>query len=387
MQGVLLRSLSRGKALTKEGYLSSSSFRYLKRGSGVGGKRFSSRASDFFGVRLAVLESETEAHSNMLDIVARDSSALAKAKATEASLSPSHEQVKLFASPEEWLRQGRSEFWGEGAFNVSKYLANEVKDGQQYGNVIVFAHSMGSTQTVLYDAPDDVADGVVCVTDVQTSGKGRGGNTWTSPAGCLMFTIASSVREGRTIPLGQYLACLAVVEGVRSLPGFEELDINIKWPNDIYVNKTTKIGGILSQSTIKGNKFRVYFGIGLNVDNAEPTTCLNQLCEAKTTREAVLAAILARYQVLHAAFEVNGFPGAIQQAYERHWLHSGQEVELASEGGRKAIIQGLCVASGGSLLAKATDDGTLIELLPDGNRLDFFQGLISRKVDPSKALS
>lgn len=31
-------------------------------------------------------------------------------------------------------------------------------------------------------------EGAVLVADQQTRGKGRGGNVWTSPDGCLMFT-------------------------------------------------------------------------------------------------------------------------------------------------------------------------------------------------------
>ena len=33
------------------------------------------------------------------------------------------------------------------------------------------------------------AAGTVCVADVQENGKGRRGNCWTSPEGCLMATI------------------------------------------------------------------------------------------------------------------------------------------------------------------------------------------------------
>ena len=36
---------------------------------------------------------------------------------------------------------------------------------------------------------DAVDDGAVCVADVQVSGRGRGGNTWSSPPGCLMFSF------------------------------------------------------------------------------------------------------------------------------------------------------------------------------------------------------
>lgn len=54
------------------------------------------------------------------------------------------------------------------------------------------------------------------------------------------------------------------------------LDIGIKWPNDIYANRL-KIGGIICQSVYRGGAFHVIIGVGLNVNNTEPTTCLSEL--------------------------------------------------------------------------------------------------------------
>ncbi len=54
------------------------------------------------------------------------------------------------------------------------------------------------------------------------------------------------------------------------------IDIKIKWPNDIYC-KNLKIGGILCHSTYRSKEFQVVIGVGLNLDNSEPTTCVNDL--------------------------------------------------------------------------------------------------------------
>ena len=52
------------------------------------------------------------------------------------------------------------------------------------------------------------------------------------------------------------------------------LDIRIKWPNDIYSNGM-KIGGILCHSSYRSKEFCVVIGVGLNLDNSQPTTCVN----------------------------------------------------------------------------------------------------------------
>lgn len=54
---------------------------------------------------------------------------------------------------------------------------------------------------------------------------GRGGNAWLSPVGCALSTLLVSVPLrsllGQRIPFVQHLMSLAVVEAVRSIPGYQ----------------------------------------------------------------------------------------------------------------------------------------------------------------------
>lgn len=60
---------------------------------------------------------------------------------------------------------------------------------------------------------------------LRLAAAGRGRNAWLSPLGCAMFTVGLQVelssRLGQRIPFLQHLAALAVVEAVRTLPGYE----------------------------------------------------------------------------------------------------------------------------------------------------------------------
>jgi biotin---protein ligase len=59
-------------------------------------------------------------------------------------------------------------------------------------------------------------DGAVLLAGRQTSGRGRGGNVWTSPPGCLMFTALRRLTvPGEAAPFINYVVCLAVVRGIR----------------------------------------------------------------------------------------------------------------------------------------------------------------------------
>ena len=63
----------------------------------------------------------------------------------------------------------------------------------------------------------------------------------------------------------QYLFGLSVIEAVRTLEGYEDLDLRLKWPNDLYgdlgnMGGLKKIGGILVTSTYAGGDFNVIIG-------------------------------------------------------------------------------------------------------------------------------
>lgn len=38
-----------------------------------------------------------------------------------------------------------------------------------------------------------------------------------------------------------------------------------------------KIGGVLCHSTYRSKEFQVVIGVGLNLDNSQPTTCVNDI--------------------------------------------------------------------------------------------------------------
>lgn len=64
-----------------------------------------------------------------------------------------------------------------------------------------------------------------CIFPVFAAAAGRGRNAWLSPLGCAMFTLGVQVelssRLGQRISFLQHLAALAVVEAVRTLPGYQ----------------------------------------------------------------------------------------------------------------------------------------------------------------------
>ncbi|XP_036845858.1 biotin--protein ligase-like [Oncorhynchus mykiss] len=121
--------------------------------------------------------------------------------------------------------------------------------------------------------------GLMSVAARQTQGRGFGGKAGLSPLGCAMFSVQVSVssRLGQRIPFLQHLAALAAVEVVRTLPGYQEIDRRVKWPNDIYYSNLMKLGRVLVTSTVMGPTFHLLVGCGFNRSNSNPTICINNL--------------------------------------------------------------------------------------------------------------
>ncbi|NXO44775.1 BPL1 ligase, partial [Locustella ochotensis] len=237
---------------------------------------------------------------------------------------------------------------------------------------------------LMFELPEEV--GLIAVAVRQTQGKGRGGNVWLSPVGCALSTLHISIplhsNLGQRIPFIQHLVSLAVVEAVRSMPGYEDIELRVKWPNDIYYSDLMKLGGVLVNSTLIETTFHVLIGFGFNVNNSNPTICINDLI-AKFNREegtelrplsadCLIARTVTVLERLIEVFQEKG-PNGILPQYYKYWVHSGQRVRLGSEDGPAAWIVGV---DDYGYLQVHREGGAVQSVHPDGNSFDMLRNLI-----------
>lgn len=107
----------------------------------------------------------------------------------------------------------------------------------------------------------------LCVTDWQTAGIARRGRTWQTKPGNVTFSILSSTETAANDLLG-----LSLVTGIGvadCLKRNADIQVQLKWPNDVLVNNT-KLGGLLTEINNQKNPDRqsgvnqVLTGIGIN---------------------------------------------------------------------------------------------------------------------------
>ncbi|XP_053164195.1 biotin--protein ligase [Hemicordylus capensis] len=283
---------------------------------------------------------------------------------------------------------------GKEAFSSDHFSLERYKQNlntQDLGKVVLFAEVTSTTMNLLdglmFKVPQEI--GLIAIAIQQTQGKGRGRNTWLSPVGAalstLHITISSSSQLGQRIPFIQHLVSLAVVESVRSIPGYQDIDLRVKWPNDIYYSDLMKLGGVLVNSTLTGDTFHILIGCGFNVNNSNPTICINDLIMEHNkinntnlkplSADSLIARSVTVLEKLINTFQEQG-PNGVLPLYYKYWVHSGKQIRLGSDDGPVAWIVG--IDDCGFLQVHEEGKG-IVTVHPDGNSFDMLRNLIIPK--------
>jgi BirA family biotin operon repressor/biotin-[acetyl-CoA-carboxylase] ligase len=238
------------------------------------------------------------------------------------------------------------------------------------GRRVVYLTSTGSTMDVARrEAEDGAGDGTVVIAEEQTSGRGRFGRAWESPAGKnLYFTVILRPRVER-LRLLSMAAPLAVAKAVEGVTGHVP---RIKWPNDVIMSGK-KLAGVLIESEIVGDETRYALaGIGVNVNFdvssvsgiASIATSLRDETRKHVSREALLAAILNRLEALY-----EGDPAVVFAAWRTKLDTIGTDVTVTLRGER---FEGV---------AEDVDlEGNLVLRRPDGSIMTFEAGEVTLRV-------
>ena len=134
------------------------------------------------------------------------------------------------------------------------------------------------------------------ITDNQTNGKGRGSHNWISTPNKSITCSFLLKQIFNNINIHSFLIPLAIIKGIKK---FTNINLNVKWPNDI-IYKNKKIAGILIESKKNNHNYLFNIGIGINVneeiddfsdDLKSKITSLKIITNQTIQREPLLASI------------------------------------------------------------------------------------------------
>lgn len=273
-------------------------------------------------------------------------------------------------------------------FNTVSYF--ETLDTKYLGRLVIYSDVLASSQSIL--SQNHLTHGVAVICRQQLRGVGRSNNVWLSPPGCAMFSlqlhISSITNLGKSLALVQHLQMVAVVKAVKRLTGNNKnIKLGIKWPNDLYVNGSVKIGGIVVTSTTMGDLACVNVGLGVNLSNTNPTTCINQVIQDENqktganipeiTHEKFFAQVFNETEKLINRFQIGDVDYFFDYYYE-YWLHNDCTVTITSKDGKSQKVRVVGIDDSGFLRVRKLD-GKITTVQPDGNSFDMMKGLIYPK--------
>ena len=113
-------------------------------------------------------------------------------------------------------------------------------------------------------AKQTLESGTVIVAEMQQAGRGRRGRVWQSPFGAnLYYSYYWRLDDGLQAAMGMSIAVgLAVFDTLKAL---YKLEIQLKWPNDIYLNNEKLAGVLVELDGQPQGPCQLVIGIGINL--------------------------------------------------------------------------------------------------------------------------
>ena len=149
-------------------------------------------------------------------------------------------------------------------FDTSKYLKHLPL--ANFGSNVLFLEETPSTNDEVWNHIHD-NDHIIVVTEKQTHGRGRRNNPWFSlEQKSLTFSVGVKLEKSNN-KLIPFIVALSICKAINKL---SSINVGIKWPNDIIINKK-KIAGILIESKLdKLNKiFNIGIGVNVNLNEGD----------------------------------------------------------------------------------------------------------------------
>lgn len=211
----------------------------------------------------------------------------------------------------------------------------------------------GSTNAdVLALARDGEPEGIVCVADHQTEGRGRHGRAWAAPAESSLLCTVLLRPPGSVSSSVTMAAAVSMADAVEEVAGFAP---RLKWPNDLVwpgdgSGDDRKLCGILAEADwppgshiasgwagpAPGGRVVVAVGLGVNVnwpaeldaELAGIAVAANHIAGRAVDREALLVAFLMRLDDAYDRLVTDLDTHGLQEAWRRRSATLGRRVRV-----------------------------------------------------------
>lgn len=251
-------------------------------------------------------------------------------------------------------------------------LASSIDTKWAAGRIVCFDKTDSTNIQARRLAEEGALHGTLVVTEQQDGGKGRRGRSWTSPpgVGIWMSILLRPQINPISASMLTLIMALAGVKGIREATGIET---QIKWPNDLVLNKK-KICGILTEMSTELMEIQyVVIGAGFNVNLEEfpeeirkTATSLYLETGKRYQRSRIIAKVMEALEEYYDIFiKTEDMSGLIEE-YNSHLVNLGNTVCVLDPAGEyRGVSEGI------------NEKGGLIVRLQDNSLKEVISGEVS----------
>lgn len=218
--------------------------------------------------------------------------------------------------------------------NIKRFLQYEAKDI----TIEIVKETKSTNDDMKQKAINGEKEFSVLIAERQTMGKGSKGRSFFSPedTGIYMSILVNPTYSAEKCTLITSMTALAVAEAIEQAT---KLKADIKWINDIYINRK-KAAGILTESVLKkdlsGLEYAVV-GIGINVFEPragfpielESIACALSKTYNEELKAKLVAFIINRFMYYYKKLEQNEFI----EKYRDRLFFLGEDVTVIDSNG------------------------------------------------------
>ncbi len=236
------------------------------------------------------------------------------------------------------------------------------------GHDIHYFNEVDSTNNVAkYLAEENAEEGTIVVAEIQNRGKGRRGKTWISPPGGVWMSII--LRPDIPPYKASQLTLVTGVAVAKTLNEELNLNVGIKWPNDILIGNK-KVCGILTEVNAtmdKVNYLVIGIGIDMNVDVPmlpsdlqKGATSLKNELDTEINGALLVQKFLLNFENIYNEFKDGKFPEILNE-WRAMSSTIGNNVEVRTRG---KTVRGEAVGiNKEGILILEMEDGSLRKMI------------------------
>lgn len=194
-----------------------------------------------------------------------------------------------------------------------------------------FLESVKSTNDEIKSLSQNKKTSIALFSEEQTNGKGRSSNKWFSQKGDLTCSFFLSENFNLS-DLGKIniMISVCILDALKEI--FKNLEVKIKWPNDLYIGEK-KLGGILLETKVSsGNIINLIIGVGINLISSPN---INKYKTTKITN--YVSEINSKELFLHLSKYIANYFTNFNKIdflyYKKRWINYSKDI------GKKVIIR------------------------------------------------